>query len=118
MFVGEQRVVAAARFLDRAVHHALGGFTNLALCDIEVVHGTDPPDPPSPDDLRESTFWFRGKKEATACDSKHWQNGRAKWRGPYELPSRRSQQMAPGRGNARGRRTVTFGKWGTFEPRP
>jgi hypothetical protein len=38
VFVGEQRVIAASRFFHCAVHHTLGGLTNLALCDIEVVH--------------------------------------------------------------------------------
>ena len=38
VFVGEQRVIAAPRFLNRAVDDPLGGFTNLALCDVEVVH--------------------------------------------------------------------------------
>ena len=41
-------MIAAPRFFDGAVDDALGGLTNLALCDIEVVHGNDPPDPTSP----------------------------------------------------------------------
>ena len=38
VFVGQQRVLAAARFFDRAVDDALGGFANLARRDIEVVY--------------------------------------------------------------------------------
>ena len=41
VFVGQQRVLAAARFLDRAVDDALRGFANLAGRDVEIfyVHG-------------------------------------------------------------------------------
>jgi hypothetical protein len=38
VFIGEQRVIAAPRFFNRAIHDPLGGLANLALCDIEVVH--------------------------------------------------------------------------------
>ena len=38
VLVGEQRVVAAARFLDRAIDDPLRGFSNLARSDVEVFH--------------------------------------------------------------------------------
>ena len=38
VLIGEQGVITAPRFLNRAVNHPLGRFTNLALCDVEVVH--------------------------------------------------------------------------------
>ena len=38
MFVGEQRVLAPARFFDRAVDDALRGFANLAWRDVEIVY--------------------------------------------------------------------------------
>src|SRR4051812_48272478 len=40
VFVGQQRVITPPRFLDGAVNDALSRLTNLALCDVEVVHGT------------------------------------------------------------------------------
>ena len=48
VLVGQQRVVAAPRFLDRAVDDPLGGLADLALCDVEVVHRPPPPDPGGP----------------------------------------------------------------------
>src|SRR5678815_1083477 len=39
VLVRQLDVIAAPRFLNGAVHDALGRFSNLARCDIEVVHG-------------------------------------------------------------------------------
>ena len=41
VFVGEQRMLAAARLFDRAVDDALRGFADLARRDVEIfyVHG-------------------------------------------------------------------------------
>jgi hypothetical protein len=41
VLVGEQRVITPSRFLDSAIDDTLCGFADLALCDVEVVHGTD-----------------------------------------------------------------------------
>src|SRR5688572_16858199 len=38
VLIGEQRMIPATRFLNGAIDHTLCGFTNLALCDVEVVH--------------------------------------------------------------------------------
>jgi hypothetical protein len=38
VFVGKQRMIARRDSSNRAIHHALCRFTNLALCDVEVVH--------------------------------------------------------------------------------
>jgi hypothetical protein len=40
VLVRQQRVVTSSGFLDSPVHDALCRLTNLALCDVEVVHGT------------------------------------------------------------------------------
>ena len=44
VLVGQQRMLAAARLLDRAVDDALRGFANLARRDVEIfyVHGRPP----------------------------------------------------------------------------
>jgi hypothetical protein len=39
VFIRQQCVITSPRFLDGAIHDALGGFADLALCDVEVVHG-------------------------------------------------------------------------------
>ena len=40
VLVGQQRVIATPGFFDGPVHDALCRLTDLALCDVEVVHGT------------------------------------------------------------------------------
>ena len=42
MLVGEQRVVAATRFVERAVHDALGRLSHLVLRNVEVLHAPPP----------------------------------------------------------------------------
>ena len=42
VLVGQQRVLAAARFVERAVDDALGRLSQLVLRDVEVLHGTPP----------------------------------------------------------------------------
>ena len=43
MFVGEEGVIATARFLHRPIDDPLRRFADLALCDVEIVHAGSPP---------------------------------------------------------------------------
>ena len=42
MFVCEQRVIATARLVERAVHHAFGRLGHLGLRNVEIFHGALP----------------------------------------------------------------------------
>jgi hypothetical protein len=67
VFVGQEGMVPPTRFLDRPVHDPLRRLTDLALCDVEVVHGTDPPDPGA---SSSSHGGFTGKSRSTCQNAK------------------------------------------------